>query len=125
MHMYFSKNPDSLHISGYHGTDITSAIKIVKEGFRGDTGDVYFAPLNNIGLAESHAILRAHNGSDDTYAVLQGSFPGKKTEFGLRGDHIRIPSFEVGRVTVVGMRIYNAGDSTVIRRIDKDHLAEL
>lgn len=112
----------AIHNGGYHGTDIRSAERIIEEGFRAENGDIFFAPLNNLWFAQTHGIRRARNAGDRHYGVVQAMFPGKKLEFGMGGDQIRIPTEELGRITIVGLRVYSLEDLNPIITRNRDEL---
>lgn len=110
---------DRLHMGGYHGTDVQSAERIVEVGFQRNGGDVYFAPLDNIYFAQTHGERRARDRGESQYAIIQAMFPGKKLEFGMGGDQIRVPVAEIGRISVVGLRIYDLEQARLI--LNRNH----
>jgi len=110
------------HIGGYHGTDRYSAEQIIAAGFQETNGDVFLAPLDNLRFAQTHGERRARDRSKGEYAVVQAMFPGKKLEFGLGGDQIRIPASEVGRITVVGLMVFDVEQSRLILSRDRSQL---
>ena len=112
----------NIHIGGYHGTDFRSAERIAEEGFRDGNGDVFLAPLDNLSFAQTHGARRAREVGDQYYGVVQAMFPGKKLEFGLGGEQIRIPTDEVGRIIVVGLRVYDLEQSKLMLMKNREEL---
>lgn len=98
---------ERLHIGGYHGTDDRSAAQIAESGFNPANGDVFFAPLDNLIFAQNHGARRASDRGDTTYTVVQGIFPGRKLEFGLGGDQLKVPADQASRIGVVALHQFD------------------
>lgn len=109
-------------MGGYHGTDLRSAERIAVEGFLEINGDIFFAPLDNLTFAQSHGERRAREIGDAEYGVVQAMFPAKRLELGMHGDQIQIPASEIGRITVVALRIYSTEQARLILTKTRDQL---
>ena len=127
--MYEFSPTKRLYTDGYHGTSRSEAEKIAEEGFKDTLNHdyIFFAQLRNLELAQYHGKRKAKNLNEPTYGVIQATFPARHAEFGYRGsrrrDHqIEIPVSEIGRITIVALRIYNVEEAKLIlsRSIDAD-----
>jgi hypothetical protein len=95
---------NKFHSVGYHGTTISTARTIEAEGFK-DTGNgvVCFAPLDNLPFAQRHGQRRAEEYGDQSYGVVQATFPARELEFGLGGDQINICGEDISKIAVVAI----------------------
>ncbi len=120
--MYSSVSSDELHNGGYHGIDLYNAERIAEEGFLETNGDVFFAPLDNLHFAQINGERRAREKGNKEYGIVQAMFPGNQLEFGLGGDQIRIPVDEIGRITIVGLQVYDLEQARLILRLTRVEL---
>ena len=100
-----------LQFAGYHGTSIGNARVIEQNGFRGDSGPICFAPLDNLGFAQVHGRRRAEELGDSEYGIVMASFPSRKLEFGMGGDQINVPAAEVGSIVVRNVLVFQTRPS--------------
>ncbi len=75
--IFLSKRPiieSYEYVTGYHGTDISTARAILNDGFSSTYGETHFAPEDNYWLAKVHGHKNALRANAGQYAVLGVNF---------------------------------------------------
>ena len=107
MYSVMAFDEQKFHFAGFHGTSVANAKRIEEAGFTDTNGDVFFAPMDNMGFAMTHGRRRATEYGDAQYAVVTATFPARGLEFGLGGDQIRVPREQIGSIAVQAVAYFD------------------
>lgn len=105
---------DDYDYAGYHGTTLSNAVTIKREGFKNNGYPVCFAPINNLEFAQRHGNRHAEEIGDTQYGVVLANFPSRRIEFGIEGDQINVPIEDIGRIVVRDVLVFETIPSGLI-----------
>lgn len=106
---------ESLHTEGYHGTTVDRARTIQRRGFRPHTAEsVFFAPVDNLFLAQWYGRAMAYAKRKKEYAVIRARFPATPLTRGPNGYEIKITAEQSSVVEVLDILFFETmGDRRV------------
>lgn len=107
-----SIKPGDKCITGYHGTSLTEAKQVLKEGFAPDK-EIQFFPIDSTRTVRMIGRFAAIEAGDAEYVLIEAQFPEVLVTEGIEDDYVMIPSdaikdIEIKSVTAWQMRA-NAG----------------
>lgn len=113
-----TRSEDGYFSEGYHGTDITTAYRLVETGFDSEHGETCFATPDDLFLAEEHGQKNASRSGQEKFAVLRATFPETPLREGFRGGEcIRLYRDEIRSIAIKSMTIYLAHNKQPLERI--------
>lgn len=88
-----------VYTTGYHGTSLASAERIIAHGFEPDQ-EVWFFPINKTRTVRTIGRFAALAAGDTEYVLIEADFPPSPLTEGLEDDHIVIEGDAVDRIEI-------------------------